>query len=84
MQVHLPVYILQECVIEMIWLKHFCERCSHTAYLAVQVYPLLVLQQSDLFDRPVHDEHHLPQEILIAVERSGPIHAALEDGLGSR
>lgn len=72
-QVNLSILILEECVVEVIWLKGFDKRQRSSMHLKSQIKPLVIGERYHLLDGTIRPQEDFTQQVLIAVKDNRPM-----------
>ena len=68
----MPILVLQERVVEMIWLNDAPQSRGQAPDLDPEVAPLVGAEPVDGLDVALGDEHALAHEVLVAVQHEPP------------
>jgi hypothetical protein len=72
-QVNLSILILEECVVEVIWLTGFDKRQRSSTHLKSQIKPLVISERYHLLNGTIGPQEDFTQQILIAIEDNRPM-----------
>src|SRR2546425_5408290 len=78
-QMHVPVLILQERIVEVIRLKRGSQQRGHQADLCVELSPLVRRKVDNLLLMPFQYDYQLAEQVLVEVEPDLPMRPFVND-----
>lgn len=84
MKVDVGIQIHKERMVVLVGSKKSIDRRARASDLVLEPEPLLRLDSYDRLDWSSRDQHHFPEQVLVAVQRKSPVRCLLDDALGSQ